>query len=479
MDNRYSKLLMPYSPLVAEVKQNYSFLTERHIQAIWFEQKYFKGLKTASGEPIAVLSSGIWNVDAGPDFRKTHIKIGTDDFFGDIEIHLTDSSWQQHQHHLDTRYNQVILHISLWNPRKSIEIQTSTGRTVLQAHLESCLTVPIARLNHLIDLDLYPYKKFIGSGRCAHELFRELSADSICKLFEQAADWRLSQKRNLLKQRVEDPDAYVSAGIAMALGYKSNSEQFLELFLALQEQQFETEEEALAWLMGKTGFFSALFDKKWGKSPKFRSLKAIYDQLPSEKQIHLHLNQIRPLNHPVRRLVSLSKLYYDTKIPHVLPKIDAEWSLQWRTCYVQGKWKSLLDVYKSWLPNYKDAYWNHYYLFEDHETNSPLSLIGEDLKQTIVINLFLPIAEEQILQRGHPDEIAAFQELYRSLPPAKAGKSKYLTHRFFGNSRKGLILNNAYAEQGAYQLHYDFCSHFEASCEGCPFVDRYKRSHQQ
>ncbi|MBA3239575.1 MAG: DUF2851 family protein [Parachlamydiaceae bacterium] len=474
MVSRYSKLLMPFSQLAAENKQNFSFLTERHVQAMWFEQKYFKGLKTAAGEPIKVLSSGIWNINAGPDFLKAHLKIGNVEFFGDIEIHLTDSCWQQHQHHIDPKYNHVILHISFWNSRKPVGIFTSNGSTILQTHLENYLTIPLPRLNQLIDLDLYPYKKFIGSGRCAIELFRELSADAIQKLFERAADWRLTQKRNFLKHRVEDPKCYVGAGIAMALGYKSNTDQFLELFLALQEQQFDTEEETLAWLLGKTGFFSASYETKWGKSSKFRLLRELYSCLPSEKPIALHLNQIRPLNHPVRRLVSLSKLYYDVTIPPLLTKIDAEWSLQWKSCFAQKKWKSLLEIYKSWLPGYKDDYWNNHYLFEDHTTLLPLSLIGEDLKQTIVINLFLPFAEEKILQRGHPDEMAAFQQMYRTLPSAKSGKSKYLTHRFFGNSKKGSILKNAYTEQGAYQLHYDFCSHFEASCEGCPFVERYK-----
>lgn len=92
-----------------------------------------------------------------------------------------------------------------------------------------------------------------------------------------------------------------------------------------------------------------------------------------------------------------------------------------------------------------------------------------------MINLFLPLIAKDIEKNGHVDEITAFHHLYRSLPSSKAGKKSYLIHRFFGNSKKGEVLSNAYAEQGAYQLHYDFCSHFEASCEGCPFVERYKK----
>ncbi|MBA3603389.1 MAG: DUF2851 family protein [Parachlamydiaceae bacterium] len=477
MNISYQKLLKEIAPSLAERKLAYNFLAERHLQAVWLEQKYFKGLKTATNEPIEVISPGIWNLEAGPDFRKAHIKIGEHTYFGDVEIHLVDESWQQHQHHVDQRYDQVILHISLWHPRHPVPLATSAGKPFFQVYLENYLTVPIARLAHLIDLDLYPYKKFTGSGRCAKELFKNLSPEAATNLFEKAADWRLARKRLFLAERIASPSERVGAGIAMALGYKNNTEQFLTLFIEMQKRTFQSEEDTFAWLMGMSGFFSSYFIEKWGKSSYYRTLQSHFQslQVSSCETVRLHLHQIRPLNHPLRRLVVLAKLQKDKSISSLLSKVIAEWNMRWRVCFVQKKWKKLLDLFKSWLPSYEDPYWGRHFLFEDKARDQQLPLLGDNLKGEIVINLFLPLIEAEIEQRGHPDEIAAFQHLYRSLGSSKAGKSSYLVHRFFGNSKKGEVLKSAYAEQGAYQLHYDFCSHFEASCEGCTFVERYTK----
>ncbi len=477
MSISYEKLLSNSVPIVAESRQAYHFITERHLQAIWLEQKYFKDLKTCSGETIEVLSPGIWNLDAGPDFRKAHLIIGEKIYFGDVEIHLSDESWQQHQHHVDSRYDQVILHISLWQSRHPHVLTTSNNKPFFQVYLEGFLTVPTARLCQLIDLDLYPYKQFTGSGRCAQELFKELPSESVSALFEKAADWRLSRKREFLAERLPSQKEYAGAGISMALGYKNNSEQFLALFQEMYGRTFTNEEATFGWLLGKCGFFSPYFNQKWGKSTYYQNLQQSHfvQETHSCKQIKLHLTQIRPLNHPVRRLVVLAKLHQDKNLSELLPRIFEEWKLQWPSYAKQNKWKKLLDLFKSVLPSYEDPYWNFHYLFEDQPRSEFLPLIGENLKQEIVINLFLPLIDGEIEQRGDPEEIRAFQHLYRSLAPSKTGKSSYLVHRFFGDSQKGTLLHNAYAEQGAYQLHYDFCSHFEASCEGCPFVERYKQ----
>lgn len=114
MSNLGYSTLLKENALVCETKKNYAYLTERHLQAIWFEQKNLLPLYNIQGELIQVISSGIWNTEAGPDFLKAHLRIGSKKYKGDIEIHLQSEGWCQHGHHLDARYNQVILHVSFW-----------------------------------------------------------------------------------------------------------------------------------------------------------------------------------------------------------------------------------------------------------------------------------------------------------------------------------------------------------------------------
>lgn len=487
MYEKYASLLKQLSLTIAEsIPKQYYYLTERHLQAIWFEQKYFKKLYTPDGLPIHVLSPGIWNAEAGPDFRKAHLKIGDVEFRGDIELHLVDEGWYQHHHDQDERYNDVVLHLSLWNPKKPAidkRMRTQSGKSFIMGYFEDFFTVTHARLLQLIDLDLYPYKKFIGSGRCAHSLFKHLSEEKIVSLFKDAAEWRLAKKRDYLQTRISDPSWQLLAGIAMALGYKNNSEAFIELFLWLKSFANLSEDERLALGMKECGFFSASFQKKWGSSSKYCYYKHLGDQLSVTNsfpgKIKLVLSQVRPLNHPIRRLVLMNKLLADPEGPTIYLRLIQLWEENWKSLKSnQGTLsrfrKSLLEV----LPHYGDTYWNSHYLFELKEREEFIPLSGEDLKEEILVNIFFPLLHELVMVRGDVLEIKAFENLYGSIPAAQTSKTKYLVHRFFGDTPKKAILKKVVTEQGAYQLHKDFCLHFEASCEGCPFVERYNHSPQ-
>ena len=71
---------------------------------------------TTNGQRIEVLSVGIHNTDAGPDFSNAHIRVQQPDgswidWVGNIEIHVRASDWFKHRHHLDSAYDNIILHV--------------------------------------------------------------------------------------------------------------------------------------------------------------------------------------------------------------------------------------------------------------------------------------------------------------------------------------------------------------------------------
>lgn len=471
----YSTLLSERPQAVAEKPYEYKFLSERHIQAMWFEQKYFKNLTTSTGEPIEVLSPGIWNAEAGPDFLKAHFKIGTQDLRGDVEIHFVDENWYQHQHHTDERYNNTVLHISLCKPDEEKPLLKKNGQQLILAHLESYLTLSQNRIVQLIDLELYPYKKFVGSGRCAKTLFKSLPEEKTITLFKDAADWRLLQKRRFLETHTQEPSLQLGLGMAMALGYKNNTDAFLNLFLYLHHLHLDDEQEFFALAMRSCGFFEEEYQRKWDGSPYYRGLYQLGMSLQHPIQTtKLALNQIRPYNHPVRRMVMMSKMLADRSFLLIYDRIISMWKNNWSACTSQKHWNNLRKKFYEQIPTYKDAYWNRHFIFEIEPQEEHLSLIGEDLKKEILINTVLPLIQG-CLDSKNSREIAAFENFYMTFPASITGKTKYLTHRFFGDTPKGSVLDMAYTEQGAYQLHRDFCIHYEASCEGCSFVERYKQ----
>lgn len=472
----YSRLL-PVLPSgegeVAETKYPYLHVTERHLQVMWLEQKYFKNLVTEEGLSIEVISPGIWNSEAGPDFLKAHVRIGSQDVKGDVELHLSEDGWTRHGHHLDPRYQGVVLHLSLWTPKVMRKLLTVNGKRIYQSVFEGHLTISINHILKLIDLDLYPYRKCAGTGKCAGALFRSEEKARVMAFFQSAADWRLFQKREYLAAKVEDPRCMMGAGIAMALGYKENAEPFFELFIRLLKYRRFSEEEIFALSLGMCGFFEEKFQKKWKESEKYRHLFKKFEDLSMPYSIKLSFGRIRPLNHPIRRLVYLSKLMRDNRLTELEEMMGAAWKESWHTIGQKRGWKELKQRLLDLIPVFEDSFWNSHFTFIDEAREEFLPLIGQNLMIEILINTFLPLLQKSIFERANEEEIHAFHDFYRSLPALKSKKMLYLSNRFFGNSPKGEMLKKADCLQGAIQLHRDFCTRFETSCEGCDFVEKY------
>ena len=87
---------------------------------IW-QQRLWAGIaqQTTDGMPIEILSVGEHNRDAGPDFSHAHLRIGEQEWVGNIEIHVRASDWRRHHHHTNPAYNNVILHIVCENDEPS------------------------------------------------------------------------------------------------------------------------------------------------------------------------------------------------------------------------------------------------------------------------------------------------------------------------------------------------------------------------
>jgi hypothetical protein len=86
--------------------------------AFWWRSASITGhnLRTVDGRSICVLYTGRPGGNAGPDFRDAIILIDGCRTTGDVELHLQASSWKQHGHHNDPRYNHVILHVIAGGP---------------------------------------------------------------------------------------------------------------------------------------------------------------------------------------------------------------------------------------------------------------------------------------------------------------------------------------------------------------------------
>lgn len=469
----YSQLLQQWPRQAEEKKETYPLFSERHLQAMWLEQKYFRNLSTSAGEPIEVISPGAWNGEAGPDFRHAHLRIGGQEAKGDIELHLSQEGWVHHKHHLDQRYDQVVLHICLWQPRKEHPIHASSGRELIQVYLEPYLTISPARITRLLDLDLYPYRKFLGSGKCAQSLFRHMPEESIQSLFSSAAEWRFREKCNHLTEQVVERRHRLPLGMAAAMGYKQHSKLFMQLFHWLHSQPAHPIEERIGLLLGVCGFFQQPFLDRWGHSKIYLAYLAQWKRMvhPDLPSFPVKVQATRPYNHPIRRLIALAFLTQDQSLTDLLPQLVAIWKSCWRECATPREFRQLSNSLIALFPIYHHLYWNSHFLFEDQPAKQFLTLMGKDFFSQVLVNTVVPLLQESL---SSPEEEQALLEFVAALTLPISGKHRYLVHRFFGDSPRGEALRSGLMEQGAFQLHRDFCVHYESSCEGCPFVERVK-----
>lgn len=473
IENPYETLVSPYFLLrESPSKKPPETVTERHLQVLWSNQSHFLPLFTVKNSPIEVISPGVWNTEAGPDFIKAHLKINGKELRGDIEIHLHDASWQQHQHHLDKRYNRVILHVSLAQPKHPQPLFNQQGKEIERAYFEPFLTIERSKIRYAVDLDVYPYRKFTNKGKCAKGLFSKRSDNEIIAFFKHASDWRLKEKYALLQTFSSRPDLQWLFGMSLALGYKNNSYQFVQLFRLLLSLKVYTADQYLSLAMKCCGFFEKDYHKKWKECPHYRYLLRL---APSKAPltIQLNLQRIRPFNHPLRRLVLLSKMISDPQIYSLFERMNAFWKKNWECLEHPREYRRFFQQLVDLIPSYQDPYWGFHYTLNCNKQPKELSLIGGDLKKEMIINAYFPLLREQLTQQNSIKELDAFRMLYGLLPASHNSKTGYLNHRFFVEESRGEeLVHYADVEQGIFQLHKDFCVHYEASCEGCDLISR-------
>src|SRR6266496_6800810 len=100
-------------------------MTERLLQFIWQFQYFNKSeLTTSAGEIVQIIFPGGYNTNQGPDFSDAKIKIGNETWAGNVQLHFKTSDWNKHQHHKDSNYNNVILHVVWEDDCETINVPT-------------------------------------------------------------------------------------------------------------------------------------------------------------------------------------------------------------------------------------------------------------------------------------------------------------------------------------------------------------------
>ena len=264
--------------------------------------------QTTDGRKVEILSVGEHNMDAGPDYSHARVRIDGKEWVGNIEIHVCSSDWTKHRHHLDSAYNNVILHVvrtadkPVWNAKGEL--------------------VPQCALNYPSDKD-YLSKLFesaqqmdSAAGRigCAEQLLHEPNL--------LTEGWR----KTLLKKRLECKRAsilrlleitkgswehalYIS--LARNFGFHTNSLPFEQLAINTPLSYLQKHRNSLfqltALLMGQAGLIA---DKELAKEYDF--MRAKFGLTPMDGSVWKHA-RMRPQNSPELRIQQFAQLLYKSE----------------------------------------------------------------------------------------------------------------------------------------------------------------------
>lgn len=452
-------------------------IDEHFVQTVWNEQRFSDfDFTSTDGRSIQVIKPGFWNSDEGPDFVHAELLIDGDLYAGDVEIHINSSGWYNHKHHLDPRYNRVILHVVYLNDDINLRTRLQNGKRIPTLEILNRLDAPIG---DLFDDRRESQETSTNDCRVTGET---LKIERVQSLLGELGQERLAEKadgmRNLLIR--VDFEQLLYEGIMEALGYARNRKPFRELAqrVPLSELLGKSDESIQAILFGVAGLLpsQSQLETEWDEKDR-EFIKRLESSWKSTEQYknptrmtaeQWHFAKMRPANYPSRRIPAIAQIInrcQDTLMMDFLPLIEEAATANQRALTgIQRRLRERLTPAAS-------GYWEDHSHFGKGIPQRGAALIGRDRASDIIINKLLPIALVWAEQAQSPTLKEAVQRLYDSYPKLQENHTtQRIKAQIFSQEQPiKLISPSAKKQQGAIYLYKNFCS--SRLCDLCPIIE--------
>ena len=456
-------------------RPNLDRIDETFVQKLWHEQRLFDtNMASIDRRAIRVLKPGVWNHNEGPDFMHAEIEIDGKLHVGDVEIHVQSSEWYAHKHHLNSRYNRVILHAVYFDDDINLRIRLQNNKRVPTLELLKWVAVDTG--------DLYDNTQDRAvSDELCRITGKQLNIEVLKGVFESLGRERFLEKTEslrLLRTRL-DFEQLLYEGIMEALGYERNSKALRELaqHVPFADLDQKSELEVQATLFGVAGLLPSQREKplppEVTDNPSVIALEELwraseYAELPPRMTEARWRFTGRPLNQPTRRIAAISQLIHRSQgslMMYFLPICEKVASADTRKSLraIERELKALLTIEPV-------DYWKEHANFGTGGTRNA-GLIGEARAIDIIVNKILPVAyiwaveaDSQKLQEG-------ILRLY-SVGSKSAGNQiiRKIDEQIFTETQQMRLLKpTAKIEQGIIRLHKNYCA--DRLCDLCPILE--------
>ena len=413
-------------------------MNEKFMYYLWQQSQLIcKPIFTTNERKLSIIQCGQRNPNSGPDFLFAKIQLDHVIWVGHVEMHLKSSDWYAHNHHLDSAYKNVILHV-VWEEDAPVFIPNNKQ-------------IPTIILkNYVADKMIHRYKELQESKLwipCAGQI-KKIDRFKQMAFFDRLYVERLSQKTMLfeqwLKETNNDWENVLFIALAKGFGLSINGLVFAEIarsipFSIIRKTTNHEDFEAL--LFGQASMLETKIDdayiqklqKKYSHAQKKYQLKTVREQVK--------FFRMRPSGFPTIRLSQLAQIYINHK--HLLRKI------------VEGDPK---ENVKNIFQIHASAYWSTHHVFGKTHSSRKKGLSKRFL-DLLVINTLLPFLFCYYRSYGlHKSE-----ELISWAASIKAEKNSTIS-AFFS---LGIPVSSALDSQALMQLKNQYCD--QKKCLTCSF----------
>lgn len=392
-------------------------VTEKFLHLVWHYLLFeFSDLKTIQNEPIKIIKRGNYNLGQGPDFHQAVIEINGILWTGNIEIEIQSQNWYEHQHHINSEFNNVILLVCYEVNEKQIIFNSEGWEIPILVIKPYILQEVIQKLEILMQLEV-PCKSFV----CQYPIALQKN------LLTQKALERLENKFSLFKGL--DLEMISWKMLWKAFGAPYHSDLFLEISDQLHPNYFfecseKIEKEALIY--GIANFLN----ENYKEDGYFQRLKEIWAFL----KIKYQLNEINP------QLINYKTRFHS--YPHVLIAQLIGWLHEHGNILLHPN----LNHFRNW-GTISDYWQNH--IFFGKKANVKIK-VGKQKCLKLLLNWYFPY-HWYYTQHYQTTQIENLVEEFHQT-------EKEENHLIKKMEKWGWKIENGLESQGAIELYKNFCT---------------------
>ena len=404
-------------------------MEEKFLHYLWKFRLFNPELRAVSGEEVVVLHPGIHNTNSGPDFLHARIRIGGTVWAGNVEIHSLSSDWFRHKHHLDSSYDNVILHLvyrlePAMNPPDipTVEAKGQFSEDILERYelmMKNTRWIPCSHsLGSSLQEDLTLWNPSLVIEKI------ERKCDEIRLLWEACGhNWEECFYR------------FLSSGFCFRIN--SHPFELLARSLPLKHLKRNAVSRTLleALLFGQAGMLEGTFHDPYPVqlSREYQFLSAKYG-LSKPTGIQWRFLRLRPSNFPTIRISQFASLIEVTS-GSLYQIIDPPDEVNIRQSFTLTA----------------SSYWDEHFMF-DRYSPKRTKILGESSRLLLMINVVVPF----LFFAGSERRISHFRDKSLELLESLKGEINPEITRW---KDAGMETDDAFKTQGLLHLKRVYCDH--------------------